>query len=423
MADANQAGTGRWIPVLLMFAALVAIVLYPLQFLRIWWWGWLLATLPPLLVFHHAIYLYLVRNPFASRRPQEPKGAGKPGNGAADHRKRALHHASVETRKLFSGPMLALRFGLPALLMFAVCLVILDSLFATRESFQWPPPGEPGWGYLKAARYGAAGAYVFVLLNLGQRNFRNDITNGTAIWCTVTLALGPVLAWALAHFWTPAPATAGAGAALGPDSVFFLAGLSARFVASAVEEGAKRILAGSSDEPQKQSLQPLSPITGMTRDVRSRLEEEGIADITSLAMANPLRLLRSTSYELKEILCWVDEALLVYYAPASWEKIRAQNLVGAIDVAALALEYPASGPGKGKADPGHVEIKRIAEATGMSADALVGLVYRLYLDSQVELVWALYEFGEDDETQDGAPEQEAQEAAPQAGWEAPITTH
>src|SRR3954463_16047296 len=160
-------------------------------------WIYVLASLPVFLVLDHAVYLRQVRNPFRGPHGTTPV--------SDDSAKRGLSRALAQNERYFSLGMVVLRLGLPAAVLGIVAVVVGYYLFpGGLVPGEWPRDlSEPYSGLFRAARYGAAGAYVYVLLNLGLRNFRQDITNGGVAWCTTTLALGPLLAWALAHFWTP----------------------------------------------------------------------------------------------------------------------------------------------------------------------------------------------------------------------------
>src|SRR5262249_7518129 len=145
-----------------------------------------------------------------------------------EHLQRPLVNAKAEEEWAFSKGMLATRYGLPALFIVVLCLSWVYSLWNLDAKLA---PART------ALAFGAAGAYVYVLLHLGQRNFRRDITSGGAWWCAVTLLVGPLLAAVLAFIWHPTtPNQQGWETA----SIYFLAGLSTRQVASTIEEILRR---------------------------------------------------------------------------------------------------------------------------------------------------------------------------------------
>jgi hypothetical protein len=169
---------------------------------------------------------------------------------------------------------------------------------------------------------------MYVLLTLGQRNFHRDITSAVAVWCAVTLGVGPLLAGVVSYLAIPA-ATESSDASFhfASAAVFFLAGLAPRYVASVVEEAARRLLSSSGVTVQAPRTLPLTKIRGITADIEARLDEEGIVDVYGLAMASPNRLLRNTSFDARQIVSWMDEALLIYNVPF-WEKLEADGITG-----------------------------------------------------------------------------------------------
>jgi len=56
---------------------------------------------------------------------------------------------------------------------------------------------------------------------------------------------------------------------------------------------------------------PLSQIRGFGPQIEERLGKEGISDVNSLASAEPVRLVRNTSFDMRQTLMWIDEAILM----------------------------------------------------------------------------------------------------------------
>jgi hypothetical protein len=374
--------------------------------------GWTLALLPAVVVLQHAVYLYLYRTRFSARHFK--LGLGMDFLGPA------LVSARRSEEAEFGLPMLLLRYALPAGL---IGLLGVTWFYLLGEAS--PVSGD----YLRPMRLGAIGAYVYVLLNLGQRNFRRDITGGVAVWCAVTLALGPVLAAVVSYLALPGtPQAEQSTLHFASAAVFFLAGFAPRYVASAVEEAARRLLTGAGPTAVPTRTLPLTKIRGITSDIESRLDEEGIVDVYGLAMANPNRILRNTSFDARQIVSWIDEALLIANAPF-WEALEEDGVTGAIDLAWMCL---ARGTGDSPPDPppapapahppvvaavaGRVGVqarpaqpatnaapapppppavlpKVVALATRIKIDPqrLMDVVERLFGDAQVQRVWVLYQ--------------------------------
>ncbi len=81
---------------------------------------------------------------------------------------------------------------------------------------------------------------------------------------------------------------------------------------------------------------PIGQVRGIVPQVEDRLAEEGILDVSSLAMADPHRLLRNTNYDPRTILNWIDEALLILTLPKNWQDLEMEGITGAIDLASYA---------------------------------------------------------------------------------------
>jgi hypothetical protein len=187
--------------------------------------------------------------------------------------------------------------------------------------------------YLGAMRLGAAGAFIYVLIYLGRRNFQRDITSGTAIWSAVQLILGPTLAFTIAYFLTPS--RKGDSNVVGIGAVYFLAGLSPRVVADWISDSAQRAWLIPRAALGVSRAIPLGQVRGITPGIEGRLNEEGIEDAADLAMANPVKLFRNTPFDPRQILSWIDESILIMTLPQHWEALEKEGITGAIDLACI----------------------------------------------------------------------------------------
>jgi hypothetical protein len=274
----------------------------------------------------------------------------------------------------------ALRLGLPAMLLFSVILGMGLLLIDAR------PRGVPGGEDLArlalpkeawtGALWGGVGAYLYVLLALGRRTMRRDVMPGAIHWCTVSIIGGPILGAAIPTLWTMGTGTGNGGAggdwsvALAP----FAAGFSLRFVAEALETAIRRLF-GTIE--QGTSI-PLTQIRGISRGVADRLSEEGIENAAMLAMTSPRRLCRNTPFDHRQVTSWIDEALLMYFCPNHWQRFLEAGVSGAVDLA-----------WSGRL--GEARITEMAEEVGMPPSVLRDSIARLSEDAQVLDVWALYQ--------------------------------
>jgi hypothetical protein len=373
-----QGGRTLWGLVLvgMIFAALASNLLPQHAF-----WGWTLAALPALLVIHHGLYLSLIKPRLISREVLDSHAFG-------------LHAANLKEMveandRYFNTSNIALRYGLPALAIIAIGAVTvhvlnpisegaLNTIF-TQGTKEWIT-----YSTLEAARLGAVGAYVYVLLYLGQRGFRHDITSGAALWSAVTMALGPLMAAALSKIWV-------AGVGTKPDATgwttqaFYLGvGMSPRYVAQLIVSQVQRLGTTTKYVSPERSV-PLAMIRGITPQVEERLHEEGVHDVVGLAMADPLRLQRNTNFDKHQLLGWIDSALLAQALPDAWEELEKKGLRGARD-----LCWYVTGATEEKADG-------LTALAGDDIDqrVLKDVALRLSQDTQVQRIQLLYTLVDD----------------------------
>jgi hypothetical protein len=288
-------------------------------------WGWAMATIPPTLVAHHAIYLVWIKPRFL---PDDFGSASKAPSGGSS---RLLAEAVRASEKYFSASNIVLRLGVPALTLLLVGLTLVSIIHPDSAFLKKAPLSFSGKDtLLEAVRFGAAGAYIYVLTYLGSRSFRHDISSGAALWCTVTLIVGPILAGVVSLIWKPGDT----GTSWAQQLVYFFAGVAPRNMVQILMESGKRMMEGQNKvvQPPLRSI-PLGYIGGITPEVEERLREEGISDVYALSMADPHRLLRNTPFNKKEILDWIDQAMLIRSLPAHWEKLMEAGVSGAIDLA------------------------------------------------------------------------------------------
>ena len=147
-------------------------------------WLWWLSALPALLVVHHGIQLAVFKNRRFFDEEQDPAFR------RFDTKTMSIAKAAMkEERQYYGTASLALRFALPAL------VLVLANLVVGRSLSQPPVWGtyELNTTFIAGAQVAAVGAYVYVLVFLGGRAVRGDITPSSVWWCAVTIAAGPLL--------------------------------------------------------------------------------------------------------------------------------------------------------------------------------------------------------------------------------------
>jgi len=334
-------------------------------------WPWILAAIPPLMVAQHAFYLYSVKSHSVSPQKTTRMPTFLPDNFSA------LEGA---WRRYFGPGQIVLRFGVPALFLAAVGMLQAGLFFGgwlpnlARKPEDFPM-------LLSAGRFGLAGAYAFVMLHLGTRNFRADLTGGGAMWCAVTLLLGPGIA-IVAALALPLKENE----YFARSALFFLAGLSPQKVIGYISDSAQKALGGGALSPSVLNNKSLLAIRGITLDIDERLREEGIEDAYGLAFAEPYHLLRNTNFSPRQILAWMDESLLYFFLPdtAEW-LIRQHGLTGAIDLAYLGqLAADTKDGAAAKA------VDALCTKTGMPKEEFQMLLQRMVEDQQLIQIWTLY---------------------------------
>jgi hypothetical protein len=354
---------------------------------------WFVALLPGAIILHHLWYLLLTRrNQFRTLLSANPKMDTDTIDHLAD-----LHFGSMQ---------MTLRYAIPALLVILLCAlsiaaitypnVYLPWLYAgptyVPTPTGWPPA--PGGEVLRGAAFGFAGAYVYLLLLLTERAFRRDISSGVAIWTAAMAVLGP-LSGAVAAVLLQAGAGPAQGESFTRDAVFFVAGMLPRQFSLAVQGQVRRMFSGGATALR---TQPLTMIRGIGPEVEARLEEEGIHDVSALAYASPSQLIRATTFAPRQIVDWIDEALLIATLPEHWEALEKIGVTGVMDLAWYQTRPASIGP--------------LAEELRMKEPLLTDVVSRLWQDAQIR---DLYQFYWDDEAPKKKGDEDRERSQPGAG--------
>lgn len=378
-------------------------------------WRWLVAAVPALILVTHAAFLHYVRGrviPVASTANQQ-RSERILGDGEAA---RVAYQTAVSAGlRYFSVEALVLRYVVPALLTGFLTLGISNQLvkwsvlngfyaqcyrnklapalcqvlgaavegkhaYAVPQEVIYFPPS-----VVIGSACGLVGAYVYVLLYLGRRAFRLDITPGAATWCVVTLGVGPILAGFLGPYVLTGDAWASA-TKLERAAVLFFAGFSPRLVVTFLNELVNRLFgdAGSARALPGRTT-PLNQVRGITREVEERLGEEGVDDASQLAMADPYRLLRNTNFDKRQILRWIDSALLIVNVPEAAQALERRGVVGAMSLAWYSRDKIRE-----------VDLAHLAAEVRLDPVSLRDVARRLAEDQQLQLIQLLYELDSED---------------------------
>jgi hypothetical protein len=368
--------------VLFTIAAFLGVAIAYLLYLP--FWTWLLALLPSLLVAYHAIYVACVKARNIPQRHETPLSLT--GAKVARALGPAIESMVGESEQYFGGSSLAIRFGVPALLNALVGLTVTYVLYDRQQSLAWLHlPSVSG------IIAGALGAYVYCVFHLGERNFQHDITSGCASWCAIQLALGPLLGTLIYYAWKPDVSSSGIPLTL--EVASFLAGFAPRMVMRYADKAARRLFTSA---PAAETVS-LMQVPGVTEAIEDRLNEEGLGDVNALAMVSPIRLLRNTPFDKRQVVDLIDRAFLMVTLPEHWRALRNAGIPGAIDLAWHSSQCSED-------DPAPVEaLKKVAELVHLDSSVLADVADRLFEDAQVRLIWALYEIDKSERAGAGSP--------------------
>jgi hypothetical protein len=251
----------------------------------------------------------------------------------------------------------------------------------------------------KPVFYGFAGGYFFALYSIVNRYRSSDIPPGLVL----QLGYQVLFSGGVAYF----------ASTLSPDlmeaSVAFAAGflpygeltswlrLQAQTRlgtsgASGVPASGEAPGGGGAVSAQKQpGLESLAELQGMSAANRERLGEESILRIQNLAFANPLALYLVTSYQMSQIIDWIDQAYLRMYVNGEVAaRLTSIGIRGVIELA-QAKAYCASLPSENAKDQ---FLQSLATALGVDKPGAEYFIYQMTGDPQVaflELMWD--EFG------------------------------
>jgi hypothetical protein len=408
-------------------------------------WGFALALLPFIMIVQHAMFLRNVRQPIlvprqgSKQQQQHGKPAvpdpqhspdGHPTSRAApddgDWWRPVLVAAKLTTKRYFSASSLAIRYGASAVAVLMVGLVAFLVVFGPGQSMLLDHDLE------RPAMLGTVRAYVYVLLHLGYRNFTHDVTSGGAMWCSISLATGPILACAISYFLVPTAQDSNPGA----DAIFFMAGLSPRYVTSRVEDLVKRTWGSSAavGAPAPRII-PVTQVKGITPEIADRLAEEGIADVHGLAMADPLRLIRNTNFDRRLIVSWIDEAILITTLPGRWKLLEEEGITGAVALVSLVYPPPYLAQGARAQENEYPASVKLAHLTMLcrhlsatkgehgelaagedeNAQMIRSIAAQLQSDAQLRLIWVLLNHIGDEDLEGERWEEESSRGAELVG--------
>ena len=91
-------------------------------------------------------------------------------------------------------------------------------------------------------------------------------------------------------------------------------------------EGAALQLLNSPNQAAASKLTPLTRLTGIGPELAARLREENIDDVVGLSYADPIRLVQSVPYDLRQVIDWIDQAQLAVALPRQYDTLRERGV-------------------------------------------------------------------------------------------------
>jgi len=125
-------------------------------------------------------------------------------------------------------------------------------------------------------------------------------------------------------------------------------------------------------------------IQGLTPDIVDRLKEAGVSSAAHLANDDPIRLLRVTNIEWKNILDMIDQAYLALYVGDSISALRPLGIRGAVEMAELYRRRQHRG------DPLPAPSGEVADALKIGTEAVTNLARNLAHDPVVTFLNRLW---------------------------------
>ena len=149
---------------------------------------------------------------------------------------------------------------------------------------------------------------------------------------------------------------------------------------------------GATESVQRQpGSESLAELQGMSPAHQERLGEEGILSVQNLAFANPLALFLVTSYQMSQIIDWIDQAYLRMYVSGDVAaRLARMGIRGVIELA-QAKDYGSHLPSQDAKDS---FFQALATALGADQPGAEYFIDQMAGDPQViflELMWR--EFG------------------------------
>jgi hypothetical protein len=127
----------------------------------------------------------------------------------------------------------------------------------------------------------------------------------------------------------------------------------------------------------------LQQIAGINIWKEYRLEEEGIEEIQNLATADVIELAVKTHYNVRTLIDWIDQAIVICRFGDKTEKMRAAGVnISAVE---LAQEAPENNR------PDSAFVAKLATILQMEVEILTAELNSMYEDEFIQTLWSLWQ--------------------------------
>jgi hypothetical protein len=253
------------------------------------------------------------------------------------------------------------------------------------DSGSWPFAKRFIEEYVSPVLIAVVSVYLFNMQHTLRRVYLSDLTPNVFLASVYRTLLVAGLAISIAYGFPAKTGSIPISRELGP-AIFFAFGFLATDVLTAVlvfaQAMLQRVFQWSSGRVKEKGL---TLIQGINLWNAYRLEEEGIENVQQLATCDVITLTLKTHYELKTILDWVDQAILLLRlgTPEQARKLRVEGLINsAIDMAWLS---------QGNNDDNGKASQRIATILGVEESDVQRLMTSLYEDENLRFLWYLWQ--------------------------------
>jgi hypothetical protein len=227
------------------------------------------------------------------------------------------------------------------------------------------------------ALYAFIGVYLFNLGAMVRRLYLADL-NDSVFWGAINRLL---LSIGLALAVMTEPIQQGFGRSIG----FFAIGFIANIV---LESLLYRVIKSLDFNPFKKFKRddvPLQTVRGINVWKEYRLEEEGIESVQNLATANLIELAVRTHYNIRTLIDWIDQSIVLSRFTDEQVDIMGKNAVSisAVDLAACSPDFTQS----------DVASNALAALLGINPILMANCLNNLCADSYVRQLWFEWQSG------------------------------